>query len=195
MITSVKLVFLFLFTLLFSKVTTKMTLPKLIAFDLDGTIWTPDMYQLWGGGAPFKVANNGRDLVDNRGQTVKMLGIADKILEDLKTKKEYEHIKVAWVSCTDEPSWADECMTKFKTPSGLSLKSCVSFSHIYKSNKQVHFKNIKREFNNAIEFEDMLFFDNERGNIQSVSKLGVKSYYCPDGMTEKAWQDGLAMFS
>lgn len=24
-------------------------IPKLIGFDLDGTIWTPDMYQLWGG--------------------------------------------------------------------------------------------------------------------------------------------------
>ena len=25
--------------------------PKLVAFDLDGTVWTPDMYMLWGGGA------------------------------------------------------------------------------------------------------------------------------------------------
>ena len=24
-------------------------IPKLIGFDLDGTIWSPDMYQLWGG--------------------------------------------------------------------------------------------------------------------------------------------------
>lgn len=30
-------------------------LPKLVAFDLDGTIWTPDMYML-SGGAPFKIS-------------------------------------------------------------------------------------------------------------------------------------------
>ena len=29
-------------------------LPQVVAFDLDGTVWTPDMYQLWGGGAPFR---------------------------------------------------------------------------------------------------------------------------------------------
>lgn len=29
-------------------------LPKLVAFDLDGTIWTPDMYML-DGGSPFTV--------------------------------------------------------------------------------------------------------------------------------------------
>ena len=28
-----------------------LKLPKLVAFDLDGTIWSPDMYELWGGGA------------------------------------------------------------------------------------------------------------------------------------------------
>ena len=29
-------------------------LPKVIVFDLDGCVWDPEMYQLWGGGAPFK---------------------------------------------------------------------------------------------------------------------------------------------
>lgn len=28
-------------------------LPKIVALDLDGTVWSPDMYMLWGGGAPF----------------------------------------------------------------------------------------------------------------------------------------------
>ena len=29
-------------------------LPKVIVFDLDGCVWDPEMYELWGGGAPFK---------------------------------------------------------------------------------------------------------------------------------------------
>ena len=34
-----------------------MSLPKLVAFDLDGTNWSPDMYMIWGGGAPFTVSS------------------------------------------------------------------------------------------------------------------------------------------
>ena len=32
----------------------KKLLPKVLAFDLDGCVWDPEMYELWGrGGAPF----------------------------------------------------------------------------------------------------------------------------------------------
>lgn len=40
----------------------------------------------------------------------------------------------------------------------------------------------------------MLFFDNEMGNIRSVSKLGVQCVYCPDGMTQAIWDEGLNKF-
>ena len=29
-------------------------LPKALVFDLDGCCWDPEMYELWGGGSPFK---------------------------------------------------------------------------------------------------------------------------------------------
>ena len=29
-------------------------LPKAFVFDLDGCCWDPEMYELWGGGSPFK---------------------------------------------------------------------------------------------------------------------------------------------
>ena len=53
----------------------------------------------------------------------------------------------------------------------------------------MHFKDLKER--TGVDFEDMVFFDNERGNIQSVSKLGVVSVYCPEGMTAEVWQRGL----
>ena len=40
----------------------------------------------------------------------------------------------------------------------------------------------------------MLFFDNERWNIGEVSKLGVVSIHCPDGMTRDIWEEGLVTF-
>ena len=66
--------------------------------------------------------------------------------------------------------------------------------HIYKSNKQEHFRRLKSEFPD-IDFSDMIFFDNEYGNIRDVSKLGVTSVYCPDGMTQEIWMKGLEQFA
>lgn len=172
----------------------KLKLPKLIAFDLDGTIWTPDMYQLWGGGAPFKHAPNGKDLVDRIGNPVRLLGVSAEILHELKNNPVLQHIKVAWVSCTDEPEWANECLHKFTTSHGQPLYQVVDSSQIFKSNKQKHFQLLQRQYPD-ISYEEMLLFDNESGNIRNVSQLGVKSYYCEDGMTLSAWEGGLKMFN
>ena len=40
----------------------------------------------------------------------------------------------------------------------------------------------------------MIFFDNEGGNIRDVSKLKVHCVFCPDGVTQNAWESGLKMF-
>jgi hypothetical protein len=42
-------------------------LPRCLVFDLDGCVWDPEMYELWGGGgAPFK-ANKDGTLSDKAG--------------------------------------------------------------------------------------------------------------------------------
>jgi magnesium-dependent phosphatase 1 len=176
---------------------------KLVAFDLDGTVWYPDMYMC--NGPPFKTSKRAdgavQELKDRGNESVRLLGITHKVLSYLK----YNSLEtiVAWVSCTDEPEWAAECLQKFTIydeklkeklfdPIGSVVKP--EASQIYKANKQHHFKQLKSEFP-KIEFEEMLFFDNEMGNIRSVSKLGVKCVYCPDGVTEKAWKEGMGLFS
>ena len=80
-------------------------------------------------------------------------------------------------------------MNMFKTPSGVPIVDRVQEQCIYKANKQVHFQDLKER--TGVDFKEMLFFDNESSNIQSVSKLGVCSVYCPDGMTEEIWRRGL----
>jgi magnesium-dependent phosphatase-1 len=47
--------------------------PKVVVFDLDGCVWYPEMYMLWGGGAPFKTQSNG-DLKDRAGQKCYLMG-------------------------------------------------------------------------------------------------------------------------
>ena len=152
---------------------------KLIGFDLDGTLWSPEMYQL-NGGAPFEAAVDQKNvLLDRRGTEVHLLGISAIILHELKFNPRWSHVKVAWVSKCDEPRWAEECLSKFITTSGeedgegCAIGDVAHMSLIYNENKQSHFRRLKEEFPD-IAFDEMLFFDNERGNIVSVSQLGVK---------------------
>lgn len=179
-----------------STMTSKLkNVPRLVAFDLDGTVWSPDMYQLWGGGSPFRVKDSsGQMLLDVSNTPVRLLGICGRLFADFKNEPIWNSTKFAWVSCTDEPDWAAECLSKFRTNNGDAIGTVVHASEIYKANKQTHFRNLKEKFQD-ISYSDMLFFDNEISNIRSVSKLGVKCVYCPDGVTQAAWDEGLAMFT
>lgn len=163
---------------------------------MDGTIWSPDMYQLWGGGSPFQIVDDGTQfLQDKSGATVRLLGISGQILHDLKYDPIWENTICALASTTDEPEWAQECLEKFHTTPGQEpLITCVDTPHIYQSNKQTHFRNMKQLYPH-IEFSEMLFFDNEMGNIHSVQRLGVHCVYSPEGMTEQIWKQGLKQYS
>lgn len=151
------------------------------------------MYELWGGGAPFTVVS-ASELRDSKGTKVRLLGSIASILDELHTDPKWKDTRVAWVSCTDEPSWAAECLRKLKTSSGIPIGDVVDSEQIFKANKKVHFERLRKLYPD-IPFEEMIFFDNEFGNIKSVSSLGVKSVYCPDGMLQSVWEEGLALFS
>ena len=98
------------------------------------------------------------------------------------------------MSCTDEPEWAAECLNKFLTSQGDPIKLAAHSSQIFKADKKQHFRNLKQQYPD-IQFEEMLFFDNEISNIRSVSQLGVKTIFCPDGVSQDIWQKGLQLFS
>ena len=119
-------------------------------------------------------------------------GIIIPIAHSLQLRALHHH-QIAWVSCTDEPSWAAECLEKFKTKSGRPIGSTAASSQIYKANKQTHFKKLSAEL--GVPLDQMVFFDNERGNITSVAKIGVHSVYCPDGMTRQIWDEGMRGFA
>lgn len=119
-------------------------LPKAVVFDLDGCLWYPDMYMLWGGGAPFTVRDDG-DLDDSAGARTYLLGAVRSVLYELKTDARWDGVVLAVASCTDEPSWAQECMHKFEVGpvgSGVSIKQCMQIEEIRKANKRVHLTNI-----------------------------------------------------
>ena len=108
-------------------------LPKLFVFDLDNCVWFPEMYQLWGGGSPFREGKNG-DLADCSGERVYLMGDVRNIMSELKNDPKYADCKVAIASRCDEPSWADECLNLFKINDGSKLGSVFSYRHIHKVN-------------------------------------------------------------
>ena len=164
----------------------------LIVMPLRTSFRYPEMYQLWGGGSPFKKNADGT-LTDRSGTKCYMMGNTAGIIKELKTDPKWKDTKVAYCSCTDEPVWADECMRLFEVAPGITLESAVDIKEIFKSQKTTHFKNIHKK--TGIAYEDMIFYDNEEHNCHTVQSLGVFCVYTPRGMTEDAWRTSLSDFA
>ena len=180
-----------------------MPLPRVVVFDLDGTLWSPEMYELWGGGgSPFQPHPSRRKdaLVDKKGTTVALLGEARAIMQQLSFDDQWKANKtfVGVSSTCDEPSWAVECMSKlFLDDRGEVPMSSLfeGFTEIYSALKSQHFqtllKKVQRADPSIRDFSQFIFFDNQTNNIHDVSKLGVTCVYCPHGMQPGVWEKGL----
>jgi magnesium-dependent phosphatase 1 len=175
--------------------------PRVVVFDLDGTLWSPEMYELWGGGgAPFRRDGNHHTHVLDRSNTkVNLLGESRAILQMLHFDPAWKDTIVAISSTCDEPSWARECLQMFSLDDARKVPFAEVFKgyeHIYSDRKSNHFRKLLREAK-AVDptirddFRDFIFFDNQTNNIHDVSKLGVTCVYCPQGMQRGIWERGL----
>lgn len=88
-----------------------MKIPKIIVFDLDACLWSPEMYQLWGGGSPFRY--DGKYCYDCKGQKVKLLGYVTEFLKSFLKNQEFQNTQLAIASKCDEPDWARELLDLF----------------------------------------------------------------------------------
>mmetsp|Transcript_18213 Transcript_18213/g.33057 ORF Transcript_18213/g.33057 Transcript_18213/m.33057 type:complete len:182 (-) Transcript_18213:79-624(-) len=167
-------------------------LPAIVVFDLDACCWSPEMYQLWGGGSPFTYDAETNSCTDRA-------GVVCRLFEAIPTAwslvADSPNSRLAIASRCDEPKWADEILRKFKIANGLTMMEAVddNLVEIYKSSKKVHLTAIRDK--SGVAFSDMLFFDDDPANIRDVSELGVCSILTPNGVDEEAWLGGLATFA
>ena len=163
-----------------------MTALRLVAFDLDDTVWYPEMYML--DGPPFRKDESGK-VFDSRGTEIKLIPGARQVLEELH--RQYPHIQIAWASRTEYPEWAFKCLELF-TINGVSLRELGTYEAIYPGDKKTHFRAFQKQ--SGFAFEEMAFFDNEKRNCTSVSTLKVACYYTPRGMESSYWLQCKAAF-
>jgi len=163
------------------------SMPTLVVFDLDFTLWHPELYQL-SSGPPFKSSSDGCVLTA-RGERLDLFPAARSALAELADAG----VPVAVASRANEREWALEIMRRLRVDQRRTVADVIGTSPIViqGGSKTKHLKHIAHE--TGVPLREILFFDNERTNIQEVEKLGPTCVYCPRGMTEGVFRDGLAL--
>ncbi|KAF2674353.1 hypothetical protein BT63DRAFT_449345 [Microthyrium microscopicum] len=164
-----------------------LPLPKMFVFDLDRTLW-PFWVEFVEG--QLRTSDSGKTAVDKYGESFWFCEDVGNILSGLRAL----HIKIALASRTPTPAKARDLLRILRLPtkpldhngpvSGIPTAKSVDFFdsiQIYPNVKTTHFLQIHAE--TGIEYEEMLFFDDERRN-NVVEQLGVVMWEVPtDGMT------------
>jgi magnesium-dependent phosphatase 1 len=154
-------------------------LPSLVVFDLDNTLWTPELYQL------RNIERSNRCPVAHK--DVQLFPAAKDVIQQIKSGN-YPGIKFAVASRTKSVDWAHDLLDQFK------LREVFDYVEIFPADKKQHFSNLKGM--SGIDYSEMLFFDDNRdgkfGNCEPVSSLGVLSVHCPNGLSEYSiWMNAL----
>ena len=162
-------------------------LPAMVVFDLDFTLWRPELYQL-SSGPPFTVSSDGC-VITRRGERMELFPAARKSLRELADN----NVPIAIASRAGEVEWAEEIMRLMRVDEKRTMADVIGEAPvvIQGGSKTRHLKHIAHL--SGVPLRDMLFFDNERTNIQEVDKLGVTCVHCPRGMTDDVFRDGMAL--
>lgn len=162
------------------------TLPKIIVFDLDYTLWpfwvdthvTP----------PLKPSSRYDYVKDQAKQSFSFYNEVPDCLVALKECG----ITIGVASRTSAPGLGRQILNllHFKGKENKFNKAIDYIDHleIYPGSKITHFQNIQRE--TGFRFQDMLFFDDESRN-KNVESLGVTMYLVNNGVSRSEIDNGI----
>ncbi|KAG5975615.1 hypothetical protein E4U55_007616 [Claviceps digitariae] len=168
-----------------------LALPKLIAFDLDYTLWPfwVDTHV----SPPLKPSPTRTSATDKFGEDFAFYADVPWILQLLpnavgcdSSSSPNTPIKLAVASRTSAPQLARDLLKMLHLPSlddsdkpRRALDVFDGPLEIYPSSKIRHFEAIQKK--TGIRFEDMLFFDDERRNAET-ERLGLTMWLVSDGL-------------
>lgn len=73
------------------------------------------------------------------------------------------------------------------------MNELVAYKQIHKGSKKTHLKEIAKE--SGVALDEMVFFDDQSGNIRDVSSIGVLSIRTPDGIEASHWEQCLNKYN
>ncbi|XP_045601335.1 magnesium-dependent phosphatase 1 [Procambarus clarkii] len=154
--------------------------PKLIAFDLDYTLWPfwVDTHV----DPPFRKKKDGH-IVDARSKRVKCYKEVPNVLKWLHD----EGYILAAASRTGEVDGANQLLKLF------DWDKYFTYKEIYPGCKVNHFQRIKAK--SGYNFSEMIFFDDEHRNKIDLDAIGVLTILVDDGVNEELIRRGLQEFS
>lgn len=158
-----------------------MSLPKLVVFDLDFTLW--DCGGTWCDclRPPFRKDVAG--ILDRSNRQVTFYPEVLAILDMCDA----QNVRLALASRTEQPAWARELLDL------LAATHRFNFAEIYPSSKLRHFHALRGQ--SGFDYESMLLFDDEMRNITEVSGLGVTSVFVENGLSMELFQTGLIRYA
>ena len=124
------------YTAAVSRVAPDAPLPRLVVFDLDNTLWTPELYTL-------------RYLRETQtpiaGNDVWMLSGAAPALHEIATRDEWRGTQFAIASRQDKTAWARDLLEEFRVPmpgteGGPPLSSLFKYIELRTGTKKAHFR-------------------------------------------------------
>ncbi|RAL03826.1 Mg-dependent acid phosphatase [Aspergillus ibericus CBS 121593] len=171
-----------------------LPLPKLIAFDLDYTLWPfwVDTHV----SAPIKPRDNNSRCTDRWNESFAFYPAVSSIIYACKSK----NIPLALASRTHTPDLARDMLKALhiiptfsdnpaaKTKSVRAL-DYFDYVQIFPANKTQHFSRIQQA--SSVAYEEMLFFDDEARNRNVETELGVTFCLVKDGMTREEVDRGV----
>jgi magnesium-dependent phosphatase 1 len=151
--------------------------PQLVVFDLDFTLWDCDGTWCDCLSPPFEIRSG--MVLDSRNRHVSLYPDIHEILNECELQK----WNTALASRTERPAWARQLIEL------LGIAQRFSYSEIYPSSKLEHFAALREA--TKIEYQQMLFFDDEQRNINEVSSLGVCCIHVTQGLNHQLFRQGL----
>ncbi|KAF8632133.1 hypothetical protein AX15_002027 [Amanita polypyramis BW_CC] len=162
--------------------------PKLIAFDLDFTLW-----DLWADThitGPLRREERSNQVVDKYNKPIAFYKDVPEVLH--RTRK--TGAAIAAVSRTTAPKIASQMLSLLLVPSQSGdepSKPVIEFFdqlEIFPGSKLVHFKHIHDK--TGLPYSEMLFFDDEQRN-KEVEKLGVTFCLVSEGIDITTFEKGI----
>ncbi len=141
----------------------------MFVFDLDFTIWNCGETWLDHTQPPFHKEKG--VIVDAQGKEMRLYPEVKLILNQIRDAG----YKMAVASRTNEPDWAKQLIRLHE------LDHFFDYLEIYPGSKAEHFRNL--HIHSGIDYEDMVFFDDDSRNIDEVKILGVNAFLIPEGLT------------